>query len=371
MASVAPAVNVNARLLALDGLRFVAALAVVLYHYINRPEAGDFGMLGAITQFGYLGVPLFFMISGYVIAVSAAQRSPWAFLVARAVRLYPAYWCGLAFTVAVVALSTGKLPTVTQLLANLTLFNDVLGIANIDGVYWTLHAELRFYGCVFVLLVLGVFNHYRWWLTAWLLMTLVHLFTGQPFFMGWFISPIYSPFFIAGILFYLLQRGGYSVFVAMMLPASLLLALWRSFEVANSFIVDVTLLQRCISVAAVATFFALFYCIVGLQKNRQAMARTDLAKPSLWGRILPLMGLITYPLYLLHNVAGKEIIDTLMPFVGEATAITFTVAFMLLCSLILVTYLEPPLARGLKPLLQGRFFPVLFFAVNRRRANIQ
>lgn len=371
MASVATALNVNARVLALDVLRFMAALAVVLYHYINRPEASDFGMFGAITQFGYLGVPLFFMISGYVIAVSAAQRSPWAFLVARAVRLYPAYWCGLAFTVAVVFLSSGKFPTLAQLLANLTLFNDVLGFANIDGVYWTLHAELRFYACVFVLLVLGVFNHYRWWLTVWLLITLVHLFTGQPFFMGWFISPIYSPFFIAGILFYLMQRGGYSWFVAMMLPACLLLALWRSFDVASSFIVDVTLLQRCICVAAVATFFAIFYCIVRSQSDKQVIVRTDIAKPLLWRRFLPVMGALTYPLYLLHNVAGKEIIDTLIPFIGEPTAIAVTVAFMLLCSLILVTYLEPPLARGLKQLLQGRFFPVLFFSVNRRRANIQ
>jgi len=38
-----------------------------------------------------------------------------------------------------------------QVLANLTMLNDYLGIKNIDGVYWTLQTELKFYACIFLL----------------------------------------------------------------------------------------------------------------------------------------------------------------------------------------------------------------------------
>jgi peptidoglycan/LPS O-acetylase OafA/YrhL len=378
-----PSTPVNSsRLGALDGLRFFAAMAVVLYHYINRPEAADYGGISVMTQFGYLGVPLFFMISGYVIAVSAAHRSPWAFLVARAVRLYPAYWIGLVFTVVTVAMFNGDIPSVFQLLANITLMNDVVGVKNIDGVYWTLHAELRFYACIFLLILLGVFKYYKIWLTAWLAVTLLHVFTGQPAIVGWFISPVYSPFFIAGILFYLLQRNDYKAYVAAMLPLCLALALWRSYHTAEGFIVDAGAFERGLAVVVVFVFFALFGGLV-YRQNRRGLAETIGAssqrlfsagvndKQKVSPRFLPLLGSLTYPLYLLHNAAGKCIIDAFTPICGEPIAIVCTIVLMLLLSVFVVLRLEPPLAKGLKGLLQSRFFPALFFSINRRRANVQ
>ena len=41
-----------------------------------------------------------------------------------------------------------------------------------DGVYWTVQAELKFYGCVFFLLLFGWINQYKKWLTIWLLATI-------------------------------------------------------------------------------------------------------------------------------------------------------------------------------------------------------
>ena len=73
----------------LDLLRLVAALAVVAFHYLFRgaaaggylaegyPEAAPFAI------YGYLGVNLFFLISGFVIAWSAQGRSWESFAVAR------------------------------------------------------------------------------------------------------------------------------------------------------------------------------------------------------------------------------------------------------------------------------------------------
>ncbi len=57
-----------------------------MYHYITNETL--FPILSEITKFGYLGVALFFMISGYVITLSAANRSALEFAISRFVRLY-------------------------------------------------------------------------------------------------------------------------------------------------------------------------------------------------------------------------------------------------------------------------------------------
>ena len=84
----------------LDLLRFFAAMAVVLYHYLFRGQQGDyipvrFTNLEDYAQYGYLGVNLFFMISGFVISLSAESRTARQFVISRVVRLYPAFWAGL------------------------------------------------------------------------------------------------------------------------------------------------------------------------------------------------------------------------------------------------------------------------------------
>ena len=72
----------SSRVPELDLLRFIAASSVVVYHYtdIKRIVPGQFvnpiGALQVITQFGYLGVNLFFMIGGFVILWTARGRTP-------------------------------------------------------------------------------------------------------------------------------------------------------------------------------------------------------------------------------------------------------------------------------------------------------
>lgn len=78
----------------LDGLRGVAALAVILLHAET--------LLGRqVAPSGYLAVDLFFVLSGFVVAHAyedrlAAGLSPGRFITLRAVRFYPLYLAGLA-----------------------------------------------------------------------------------------------------------------------------------------------------------------------------------------------------------------------------------------------------------------------------------
>ena len=89
-AGAGPAAGTDAtkgqRLRVLDGLRLVAALAVVLHHFCGMDVASPthwgtsarelFPGLFYVGHYGRFGVQLFFLISGFVICMSAWGRTP-------------------------------------------------------------------------------------------------------------------------------------------------------------------------------------------------------------------------------------------------------------------------------------------------------
>lgn len=319
--------GIKSRVYTLDLLRFAAAFAVVLYHYTARPDS-SFEALSTVTRFGYLGVPVFFMISGFVIALSANGRSAYQFGVSRFARLYPALWVSILVTVTTVYLLSGSHTDLGTVFANATLLNDYVGQPDIDGVYWTLHAELKFYACVFLLVATGLFPRYRIWLPAWLGLTLIHLLTGQPWFMGWFISPTWSPFFIAGVAIYLIQDQGANRFNVGVLTGALVLAAVRAFISADGFISSPSHAESAVASAVVLFFAATLLAI--------AMGKLNVPHAA-W---VVTAGAMTYPLYLIHNRAGKAIIDSLP--VPEWLAVLLVIALMLALAFGIYKFIEQP-----------------------------
>ena len=136
----------------LDYLRGFAALAVVAYHLTSFgpqnkwmldhpiPSIADF------THYGLFGVHLFFMISGFVILMSAQKANVRHFAVSRIARLYPAFWAGCILTSLTVYTlgSEFPLPTLKTFLANLTILPEWFGVPLIDGAYWSLLVEAHF-----------------------------------------------------------------------------------------------------------------------------------------------------------------------------------------------------------------------------------
>src|SRR5690606_40041197 len=105
-----------------------------------------------------LGVDLFFLISGFVVLMSSWGRTPRAFAVSRLARLYPAYWLAVALT-ALVTVTLGRdmfEVSPFQVLVNLTMFQSVIDVPNVDVVYWTLWAEMRFYFLILAFAWLGM-----------------------------------------------------------------------------------------------------------------------------------------------------------------------------------------------------------------------
>ncbi|MGW9174382.1 acyltransferase family protein [Streptomyces decoyicus] len=93
------------RLAVLDGLRLLAALMVVFYHYValarpwGHPTDTYFPTAHKLAQYGWLGVEIVFLISCFVICMSAWGRTAGEFAVSR---LFPAYWVGIVLTALVV-----------------------------------------------------------------------------------------------------------------------------------------------------------------------------------------------------------------------------------------------------------------------------
>ena len=84
----------------LDGLRGIAILMVVFYHFL--PAKGPLTVLDPLLRLGWVGVDLFFVLSGYLITgilVDTRGEEGWYrhFIVRRVLRIFPLYYAALAF----------------------------------------------------------------------------------------------------------------------------------------------------------------------------------------------------------------------------------------------------------------------------------
>lgn len=153
----------------IDGLRGIAALAVVCYH-LNGAVARTYGTrlpggIETIFAHGYLGVDVFFVLSGFVIAYSIRNATvTWGFLgrfaLRRSVRLDPPYWMAILLEIALISvglglgLSDAPIPSLKQFASHFLYLQNLLGYGDISDVFWTLCFEIQFYlGLVVLYLV--------------------------------------------------------------------------------------------------------------------------------------------------------------------------------------------------------------------------
>jgi peptidoglycan/LPS O-acetylase OafA/YrhL len=157
-----------ARLTFIDSLRGCAALAVVLYHMQEGGHVQGLAAivpgLGALFSQGHLGVQVFFVLSGFVVAHATFGRKVDAafmarFILRRSLRLDPPYWASMALVIALGVLSThfvpGKsypVPSLEVLAAHVAYLPVLLNQPLVNTVYWTLCLEFQFYICYVLLL---------------------------------------------------------------------------------------------------------------------------------------------------------------------------------------------------------------------------
>ena len=198
----------------LDALRGIAAVMVVMFHLTIASGEPDYGL-----HLGVTGVDLFFIISGFVIFMSLNKtKSSQAFVTNRFIRLYPTYWACVTFTFllnCVYALGHNgiELSYFYSYLCNMTMFQHYMGVANLDGTYWTLIVEMAFYLTMLVIYHFGQLKHVEiigCIITGVALVatTLLKNISPVTYKKIDFLYPLLNhfPLFFAGILFYLIKN---------------------------------------------------------------------------------------------------------------------------------------------------------------------
>src|SRR6195952_762457 len=202
----------SVRVEALDLLRLVAVLAVVLYHFGFWGPAHQTAIpsMASFAKYGFLGVPVFFIISGFVIAYSAEGRTATGFAIARFSRIYPTFvFCMTLTFLAIVFLGPPHFnATWAQWAANLFVAAPALGQAYMDTSYWSLVIEVVFYAWVAILISVGLFpRRIDSIILIWFGITFANELTVDlPLIEKLFIADD-SGFFAIGLLIYEYYRG--------------------------------------------------------------------------------------------------------------------------------------------------------------------
>jgi peptidoglycan/LPS O-acetylase OafA/YrhL len=153
-----PTQDSRRRLIGLDGMRGLAALAVVAHHCYLSAFPGYPAITGpwwaGWLVYGHFSVVIFIVLSGFSLAVSPA-RSGWQlggkikFARRRAWRILPPYWAALAFSLAIawaIIPQPGEgSPTGKSVIVNGLLLQDITGAPTPNGAFWSIAVEAQLY----------------------------------------------------------------------------------------------------------------------------------------------------------------------------------------------------------------------------------
>lgn len=323
------------RLLQLDGLRGLAALSVVLFHYTTRFDSTfkHSETLAISFPYGHLGVQLFFVISGFVIFMTLERsKAPLDFVVSRFSRLFPTYWTAVLMTWGLLALMAlpGFQPTWTQVTANFSMAHELFGIDSIDGVYWSLGVELIFYVWMLLLWLTGLLRRpvlvFCVWVVGAALARLGATATGIwiPHGISHVLLFNWIPWFALGIAAYLRYRDG---------------------RVTRG-----TILLACLALASIATTVGELNLLPLAIVFLGAVVLASMSKASVldWTPLVWL-GAISYPLYLVHDKIGWLAILSLEERgVSPIVAIVVAIVASLVAAFILHLLVEKPATIALR-----------------------
>jgi peptidoglycan/LPS O-acetylase OafA/YrhL len=345
-AAPAPAAARAPRLAALDALRFLAAVGVLAYHFTARQTDAWGRDLAEVAPavsgwatYTSLGPELFFVISGFVILMTAWGRSVPDIIGSRVARLYPAYWVAVLLTGALLLLVwEGKQVTGGQVLVNLTLLQSLVDVKHVDGVYWTLWVELRFYVLIALFAAIGITRRRVLLFAAlWPAAAMLARGAGLHDAVTWLVAP-YAPLFAAGMALYVIFRTGHAV-VPWLLVAG-------NAALATAALVPARMESLGANSVVAPHAGLLAVCLLGCVGLVALVALTPLARWRWAG--LTAAGALTYPLYLTHEYWGLWIIHLLSGRAPVWAVLVAATAFSLALAWLVHRFVERPFGPRLR-----------------------
>lgn len=344
------------RLRYLDGLRGLSILLVVCFHFLGPSEILPFKDRYAgffLFREGWVGVEMFFLISGFVIFLTLQRCSTFLEFMGRRWRrlfplmlvttmLLPAFFIGGRIPMPAGELSWANLlPGLTFIHPSFYQVATGLPVQSIDGVFWTLYTEMAFY-VLFGLLYFTL--GWRSGVVALCALALVTRFVvpdpmafGIPATAGRILEPLgwlrfeLLGWFAAGVLFMKASQTGHrGTFMAACAIGLASALMYRSP-------VGTTRWDTLALVLVIMTF-------AGVQSSQ-------LGKRLFESRMLVFFGFISYPLYLVHNrigMAAIQIMGRTFPEISDFWWFVVAAGFVTLLAWVMARYVEPPLSRAFK-----------------------
>ena len=369
-----PIAHANPRqqhVIAIDLVRFLAAVLVLLSHLaFSIAERGDSkpallsggtmpeSILPGLSFYGWIGVQIFFVISGIVIAYSARGATPYAFLRSRVVRLVPAAWLCSTLTLLVLMWHFGGINTdLSRGYRHSMLF--LPWYPWIDNVFWTLGVEISFYAVVGVLIWRGrekaidLLAAVLAWicLAYWVAFTLgqtgtvpvfAALYKGVPYLVDRALELLlvkHGVFFAAGIYIWAVLIDGQKrpswATLAATVAACVIQIFWTNVDNNDG--------RGNPWWPALALWLGgLAVILLGIRHNAAWRSSKTLVS------LLRVLGLMTYPLYLLHQNIGSVLVGVARRAeLSPVLSLVLSSVAVLLLSWLVVTYGEPVVKRWL------------------------
>lgn len=340
------------RLGMLDALRFLAAMSVVAFHFTARespawggPVPDELAGFGSWAAYGRLGVPLFFTISGFVMLMSAWGRDVPGFVASRIGRLFPAYWVAVAMSVPLVLYIWPENPeylgheiTASGALLNASMLHFAFAVPSVDGPYWTLWYEAKFYFLIAIFMLIGITRRRVLAFTAlWPIAGGVSAGTGSDLLTA-LLMPDYAPFFAGGMLLYLVYRDGHDLGTWLLIALQGLIALDFAMNLyPDALAVETTWVP---SKPAIAVATSLCFGLVAL------VTLTPVARRN--ARWMGVAGALTYPVYLVHENLGWFVIAQVHDGLGPWGAVCTATVVVLVVGVALHHLVEKPLGPRLR-----------------------
>ena len=282
-------------------VRGVGAILIIIYHFSVYYQE-TFGKLHIEFNFAYLTfpIPMFFLLSAFFLYPKAKEiKSFINLIIYRMQRLYPMYWIAVIFSSLIRTMGNENISFV-RILCNLTMIEDVFGVEQIDGAYWTMFYELM------LLLILAlccvvkinkvklierpVYLCYIWLILGTMgcfLMKILQIDSSSMSVL--MLGSRYIPMFVIGILFYeryIKNNISTKPFVGLLIYCGLFQIFFNSW------------------IQSIYSYVAVLICwiiISGKVKNNLLFNN----------KVLIYLGRISYNIYLTHNQFGRICIASL------------------------------------------------------------
>jgi peptidoglycan/LPS O-acetylase OafA/YrhL len=343
------------RVAVLDLLRFLAALSVVSFHWLFGGAArlgwreGMRSHTGGVpvpvlnlVAYGWLGVEVFFLISGFVICMSSWGNTVGGFARSRFARLMPAYCFSVVLIAIMMRLDPRAVPPPGGSLGgdgltNLTMLQTGYGVPQLSGAYWTLWVELWFYAIFSAVVVLGpTYRRVLAFCAVWTISALAASASGDQLLIT-ITQPATAPYFIAGICFYLMRRYGQNLLLWIFVVLGFLIGQHEVVDQGSRAVWGAGLKYSWVTATGL---LALIFAVMALV----ALGRLDFVR---W-RGLTVLGALTYPLYLLHAQLGFAFFGPMDRRIGHAVAFLVALPAVLLVSWLVHRWVERPVSRWIK-----------------------